>query len=198
MEIAEGTVEARLELAPFALTIGQATLSDGATRVRASGRISADEAGWRVALDAGLDGVEVERALALWPAPLTPGLKRWLDGHLHSGRIADFDFGLRTAPEYGRRLALDFDFRDAALTPVPTMPRVTGASGRASLAGETFTLALETGVQLCLPPTRCASSNGRGSWKTERRARHAPRPGSNCRSRMGSGMTRSPSQWRRS
>ena len=141
-----GSADFRLALDPFEVTLGQARLVADGAEVGAKGRFAAGSDGWSVSVDAHADRIARDPLLALWPRTLAPGVRRWVDGHVSAGRITDFDAAIRLPAGGDLDVALDFDFADGRVTPIPTMPPLTGAAGRGTLTGRTFTLALDDGT----------------------------------------------------
>ncbi len=79
LQLAGGMADFRLELAPFRLTLGQMRLADAGGGVDLSGALSADEDGWRLALDGHRDRISPARLLELWPATLAEKPRDWVE-----------------------------------------------------------------------------------------------------------------------
>lgn len=144
-EFSGGAVDLRLRLKPFSVEIGQATLLDGDRRVSARGRIVADPAGWRVALDVALDAIGHDRLIALWPLRAVPKTRDWLALNLQEGTLQDVKAALRTAPGTEPKLALSYDFSGAGVRFMPTLPPVENGHGYAVLEGRRYTVVLDQG-----------------------------------------------------
>ncbi|PRY22681.1 AsmA-like protein [Aliiruegeria haliotis] len=148
----DGAVDLHTTLDPFTIHIGQAVLSTSSqdpaaevTRLRASGKVTADADGWNVILDMGLDQIESEPLLALWPHELAPGTRRWVANNLISGRVHDAHAGLRFRQGERPDLALTFQFRDGTAIAMPSLPPIEGASGYASVGRHSFGLSIDSG-----------------------------------------------------
>jgi hypothetical protein len=96
-----GLADLRVTLDPFAVEIGQAVLDGPRGRQELRGRIAAEPAGWRIALDIGAGELPVADALALWPLRMTPGVRTWIATNIAAGTLRDFTAALRAEP--GRR-----------------------------------------------------------------------------------------------
>ena len=140
-----GSADFRLALKPFEVTLGQARVVADGAEVRATGRFAAGRDGWTVAVDADAREVGRDPLLALWPRTVAPGVRRWVEAHVEDGTISDMKAAVRVPPGGKADIALDFDFEDGTVTPIPTMPPVTGAAGRGNLSGQVFTLSLAEG-----------------------------------------------------
>ncbi|SDI27519.1 AsmA-like C-terminal region-containing protein [Aliiruegeria lutimaris] len=147
-----GALDLKVSLDPFRAEIGQLvmTTSDpdgtrGQTDLRAAGLVTADDAGWHVSLQLGFDQIRAPMLAALWPLNLVPGTRSWIEDNLLSGRVHDARGGLRIDQGTKPQLALSFEFSDAEVQAMKTLPPVTGARGYASVGGNRFALTLEEG-----------------------------------------------------
>lgn len=135
----------RLELNPFRVTLGQMLVSDQGQWLRASGNIIAEREGWRFALDAQVDELAPERLLALWPEKLIVKTRDWVSENLLAGHLREVDLALRGAPNTPMETYLSFDFADADLRFMKTMPPIQEASGHASLLRNRFVASVDQG-----------------------------------------------------
>ncbi|MBH0239219.1 hypothetical protein [Methylobrevis albus] len=102
---------------------------------------------------AGLSGVfrsmSVDRLKQLWPAPLQPAARSWVQEHLLGGTITDAEVDLAAAigdPAGDTGTAtLTFRFHDVAFTPFGGSPVIRKAVGSGRLEGGRFTASLESG-----------------------------------------------------
>ena len=141
-----GAVDLRLSLDPFKAEIGQlALVGDGAT-LGASGRIGADNAGWTVALDMGIDRITHDTLIALWPVRLVPKTREWLTQNVLDGTLTGVRAALRIDPRHEPRLSLGYDFADAEVRFLRTLPPITDGDGYATVEGQTYTMVLSQGT----------------------------------------------------
>jgi hypothetical protein len=138
-------VDLRLRLDPFVVDIGQAMLRDGPSRLLASGRIAATDAGWQVAGDAQIDQLSPDRLRALWPNQLRPGSRAWFSQNVQAGQLSDLHFGLRLDPGQPARIAGHFSFADASVVVLRGLPPVTAARGTGHLSNHRLVIAVDTG-----------------------------------------------------
>ncbi len=148
VELRDAWLDLRLRDAPFAIELGGFGLSDADTgaRLTGSGQVDYFPEGWRVALDARVNTLPVDRLMALWPDGFRPGIRDWFDANVAQGVMTDTVVGLRLDPGGTPVMALTQGFRDATVKILRDLPPITGAAGRASMAEDRFSLALETGA----------------------------------------------------
>lgn len=141
----EGAVDLRLRLDPFSVELGQLQLVEGARRISARGRVGADAAGWRVALDLGVDQIGQEELLALWPPMLVPRTREWLAENVATGQLHNVQAAVRLAPGAEPRLALGYEFRGAEVRVIRSLPPVSEGRGVATILDSTHALLVEEG-----------------------------------------------------
>ncbi|WP_300532846.1 AsmA-like C-terminal region-containing protein [uncultured Mameliella sp.] len=142
---AEATFKVRLD--PFEVTLGELRLTDPTYPLRASGQLSAQVDGWRLALDTQIEQTTPEQVLGFWPEDLHPGTRRWVENNVQSGRIEDVQFALRADPGADEpKTYIDFAFSEGVATFNPRMPGLTGAAGRITIYDGRLGLRLEAGT----------------------------------------------------
>lgn len=142
---AEAAFKVRLD--PFEVSLGELRLTDPSYPLRASGRLSAQVDGWRLALDTQIAETTPEQVLGFWPEDLHPGTRRWVENNVQSGRIEDVQFALRAEPGADKpKTYIDFAFAEGVATFNPRMPGLTGAAGRVTIYDGRLGLRLETGT----------------------------------------------------
>lgn len=143
--LAGATMDLRLRLEPFELTIGQLSLSDSDGTLVMDGRIAPEAGGWRLAMDGRMDRLSPERLLELWPDSAKPKTHKWLTENVAQGDIRDLRLAIRTAPGREPEVALTFDFADLETVYVKRVPPIEGAVGHASLVRGRFVIFVERG-----------------------------------------------------
>lgn len=141
-----GALDLRLSLDPFKVEIGQLALVGDGLRLGARGTIGADQAGWRVAMDMGVDRLRHDTLLSLWPVRLVPKTREWLAKNVLEGTLSDVKAALRIDPGKEARLSLGYDFTDADVRFLPTLPPITDGNGYAIVEGQTYTMVLSEGT----------------------------------------------------
>ncbi|WP_168770518.1 DUF3971 domain-containing protein [Flavimaricola marinus] len=167
VRLASAGVDFRLRLAPFALDVGAfhiidvppvtlasadtavaQSLTDAATAARIDGhaRVTAGSDGWRVALDAGVDRIDIARVLALWPTAFKPGTRRWFVNNVRRATMSDVTAGLRIEPGQERPvIAMTQAFSDAEVRVLRHLPPVRAASGSVAIQNNALTVMLDQG-----------------------------------------------------
>lgn len=144
-QFSQGAVDLRLRLDPFQIDLGQVQLIEGERRISARGRVGADDAGWRVALDLGVDRISQEGLLALWPPALVPRTRDWVAANVATGELHNVAAAVRVAPGSEPRLALGYEFRGAEVRVIKSLPSVADGSGFATILGTRHAMMVEAG-----------------------------------------------------
>ncbi|MFC7705124.1 hypothetical protein ACFQXB_13045 [Plastorhodobacter daqingensis] len=141
----EGAVDLRVALSPFSATLGQLVLIEDGRRLSATGRVAALPEGWDLALDLALNEITHDRLLALWPPELVRGMRNWLVENVQTGLIYNVTSALRLAPGQEPRLAVGYEFSDADVRFLRTMPPILSGRGYAAIEGTAYTMVLDAG-----------------------------------------------------
>ena len=141
----EGALDLRLRLDPFRIDIGQLALIEGAESLRLYGTVEADPKGWGAALDLEVNQIEADRLLKLWPVSVVPLTRAWLVDNVGQASLTDVRAALRLTPGKEPRFSLGYEFAEAEVRIVRTLPPVLDAMGYASIDGKTYTAKLDRG-----------------------------------------------------
>ncbi|MBD3677015.1 MAG: hypothetical protein HUJ27_01275 [Rhodobacteraceae bacterium] len=145
LRFSEGILDVKVALDPFAATIGQLVLVDGERRYRLKGDVQAGPEGWEVAADLGLNSIEHDELLSLWPVTAAPNTRDWLVRNVQTGRLFDVKGAIRLKPNTDPVIFLSYDFANTGVRPVRTLPPVNGGHGYATLEGTRYTLVMDGG-----------------------------------------------------
>ena len=145
VRFSEGALDLRLRLDPFILDIGQLSLVEDGRRVLAKGRAAADEKGWQLALDFGLNEIAHQKLLALWPVGLVPNTRKWLVENVQDSLLFDVKAALRLTPGQAPRLSMNYEFAGTDVRFLKTLPPIQDGVGYATIEGSTFTMVLDKG-----------------------------------------------------
>ncbi len=143
--IAAATMDMRLQLDPFVLSLGEMSFADRGRHLVLKGEARARPEGWRVALDGRMDGIAPERLLELWPVSLKPKTREWIDENVHRAVLRNIQIAIRSQPRSRPDLFLGFDFEDLATRFIKDVPPIKAASGHASLYDERFVITADSG-----------------------------------------------------
>ncbi|QQA41398.1 DUF3971 domain-containing protein [Pelagovum pacificum] len=150
VELAVGSLDFRLALDPFRLTLGELIATEGDSNIRAWGEVSTGEDGWNVAVDARIDRVTVPHAKALWPEVWRPGVRGWVANNILDGDIVNAAVAVRTHGTEEPVIAMDFEFEDGSVRYLPRMPAVEGGYGFVQIGKDSFSVSLAEGYVAAL------------------------------------------------
>jgi hypothetical protein len=142
---ATGALDLRYRPSELALDIGQLVLSNDGAELVAKGAVDVLPAGWAVSLDASIDKIDHVDLMALWPENAVEKTREWLVQNIQEGQVENAHASLRILPEKPMAAAVSFEFSQAKVRFVKTLPPVKNASGYASISGKTFNLNLNEG-----------------------------------------------------
>lgn len=145
VRFSEGAMDMRLRLDPFSVELGQLSLVEDGRHLLARGGVQAGPQGWTVAVDLELDAIRHDRLMALWPVGLVPRTRDWLVTNVQEGLLFDVKAGVRIRPGQETRLSLGYEFEDADVRFMPTLPPIQGGRGYATIEGQTYTTVVEDG-----------------------------------------------------
>lgn len=145
VRFSEGAVDLQLRLDPFDLKLGQLMLMQGDRRIEAKGDFTATDKGWQVSLDAALNEISHTDLLALWPVDLVPQTRDWLSENVQTGLLFNVNAGLRLSPGTEPRLSLGYEFTDADVRFIKTLPPIQQGRGYATIADKTYTMVVDSG-----------------------------------------------------
>ena len=143
VELDDIRADLRVRLDPFEIALGQVIVDTGAAPVEATGLITADDAGWHVAVDATTREIRADRVLEFWPRRVSPITRRWLSSNLSEGVLRAPALGIRFDSGSQPDVAFSFAFDEGLARFLPEMPPLEGARGRAMLLDRRFSLLLD-------------------------------------------------------
>ena len=139
------SLDMRLTLAPFAISIGEMRLADQGRNLLVRGEVRARDDGWHVSADARLAGIAPERALALWPESLEPKTRTWIAENVRDATLRNIRAALRVRPGQAPDVALGFDFEDLTTRFVKDVPPIEAARGHATIEDNRFVIFTQEG-----------------------------------------------------
>lgn len=139
------TVDMRLQMEPFAVSLGEISLSDQGKRLVLNGEIRAAEEGWDLAIDGRMDSLTPDRLMALWPVSVKEKTRSWIAENVISADLGNIQLALRAVPDHKPDVFLGFDFENLKTRFMKQMPPIIGASGHAALYEERFVINADMG-----------------------------------------------------
>ncbi len=146
VSVAVAEMDFQLSVNPFRLTIGRLQVQDDGYVATGNGTIRADDQGWEIALDGQMDGLRPARLLELWPEAVKPKSRRWIAENIRAGRLSDISGAIRLKDGGVPETFVSFDFSDAEVRFLKTMPHLQKARGHATLIRDRFVVVADEGV----------------------------------------------------
>jgi hypothetical protein len=143
---ATGALDLKLTLDPFRIDVGQLSLIDGDQHLQAAGWAEGRDDGWQAGLDIELNEIPAERLVALWPLRLVPKTRAWLADNVQGGQLSNVQGAVRLTPGADPRLQLGYEFREAEVRFLRTLPSITSGTGYATLDGKRYVIVLDQGT----------------------------------------------------
>ncbi len=141
-----GALDLKLSLDPLRLQIGQMVLEGDGVTLRARGSARPVPEGWEAGIDLEVDRIGHERLLALWPVGLASKTREWISERVQAGELFNVAGALRARPGEARPVvSLVYEFRDAEVLVLPSLPPVKGGTGYSSISEDAYTLSLDAG-----------------------------------------------------
>ncbi|QFT81282.1 hypothetical protein FIU89_11735 [Roseovarius sp. THAF27] len=131
-------MDMRLKLNPFALTLGELSLSDQDEVLRLSGEARAEPEGWDVTLNGHMERIDPDRLLQLWPERLQDKTRDWITENVRAADLRNIQLALRSLPKRSPDLFLGFDFEKFSTQFIKNFPVIEDAHGHASLMDNRF------------------------------------------------------------
>ena len=143
---AKGALDLRLRLAPFRIDVGQLALQDGDQHLLAHGWAEGRDDGWHAGLDVALNDIPAQRLIGLWPLQLVPKTREWLAANVQQGRLSNVQGAVRLTPGRDPRLQLGYEFQQAEVRFIRTLPPIASGTGYASLQDKRYVMVLDAGT----------------------------------------------------
>ncbi len=135
----------QLKLDPFNFKVGRAQVVDQGQTLQLDGNLSVDDAGWKFGANGKLDGLDLDRLMALWPEEAAPPTRNWIFNNIKSGKLYDLDLALRGGDNQKINTFFSFNFDDAVVQFLKDMPPITNAQGQANMLSNRFVAAVNSG-----------------------------------------------------
>lgn len=142
----KGALDLRLRLSPFRVDLGQLSLVDGDQHLLVAGWAEGRTDGWHAALDVALDQIAADRLVALWPLRLVPKTREWLADNVQGGSLSNVNGAVRLSPGADPRLLLGYEFNEAEVRFLRSLPPIMNGAGYATLEGKRYIIVLDEGT----------------------------------------------------
>lgn len=145
VQIDAASLDMRLVLDPFRLSIGQLSLLDQGQTLTLSGELRGEDTGWDLALDGRMDGVARDRLMQLWPPRAIPNTRNWVADNVEAAALSNVQLAVRSHPKHRADIFLGFDFERMTTRFMRQMPVIRDMAGHASLYDNRFVIRADRG-----------------------------------------------------
>jgi hypothetical protein len=145
VELEGATMDMRLTLDPFRVTLGEMSLSDRGRNLVLRGEARAGRDGWSVSVDGRMPGIARDRLMTLWPESLKPKTRTWIAENVRSATLSNIQLALRAAPGARPDVFVGFDFDDLTARFIRDVPPVEAARGHATISDNRFVVTAHAG-----------------------------------------------------
>ena len=138
-------IDFRLKLDPFSVEVGQFMLQSDTTRLNGDALVTAEPDGWSVALDAFANEISPQEVISIWPSTTVAKTRLWVANNVIQGRLHNVQAVLRARPGQAPIYRVGWEFEDASVRFMKTLPPITKGVGRALLDGDRFVVSVDEG-----------------------------------------------------
>ncbi len=135
----------RMRLDPFRLDVGQLVVRQSGNDLVLSGRLDTSQGQWDYSLDGHMERFEADPVMAMWPVDVKAKLRKWLDNNIYQAVLQDINLAVRSNGTNMPDIYADFQFEDAVVKAMKTMPPVRGGVGFGVWKDHQLHIALEEG-----------------------------------------------------
>ncbi|PTX55750.1 uncharacterized protein DUF3971 [Litoreibacter ponti] len=146
VRFSSGALDLRYKPTALEMDVGQLLLRDEGVELLAKGTVSVLEEGWAVSMEAGIDEIAHAELMKLWPRTAVDKTRDWLIRNVVEGQVQNAAAALRVRPGESTRAAVSFDFSEARVRYLKSLPEVENARGFASISDTSFHMSLQSGA----------------------------------------------------
>lgn len=144
--VSGATLAFKVDLAPFAFTLGSLRSTDPEFPLQARGSARATPEGWDLSLDTTVTRTTAAQVMAYWPEDFRPRPRQWIEENIQSGVVHDVLFALRMAPGAEEpETVIDLSFSEGRMTYNKRLPGLHGGAGRLTIEGGRLGVRVDAG-----------------------------------------------------
>ncbi len=143
--LTRGVADVRMTFAPLRVELGQLTIMLGETAFSATGHVTDTTNGLEIALDASVDTISVGNLKKIWPQQAVVNVRNWVNRNLTHGHLDESNFTFRKLGERPSQVHFFFNYSDAEIHYMKSMPPLLRASGQASFYNNRFSVTANAG-----------------------------------------------------
>ncbi len=141
----QGILDLRYRPLELRADVGQFVLRNEGAEIVTDGTVKVGDTGWEIDLNANIGEIEKSRLLALWPKSVSGNTREWLTENIQAGLLKRANAAIRLVPETPPKTAVSFDFDDAQVRYLKTLPVIEKATGYVSISDTRFFLTVRDG-----------------------------------------------------
>ncbi|MCY4201049.1 MAG: DUF3971 domain-containing protein [Aestuariivita sp.] len=141
----EGIADIRMTFDPLRVELGQLTVMLGETTFAIAGQVIDSKEGLNIALDATVDAITVGNLKKIWPRRAVVNVRDWVNRNLSHGQLEASNVAFRKIGERPPQVHFYFNYSDAEIRFMESMPPLRRASGQASFFNNRFSVTANTG-----------------------------------------------------
>lgn len=139
------TMDMRLRMDPFLLSLGEMSIADQGQRLVLSGALGAEADGWNLRLDGRMGAIAPARLLELWPRTVKAKTRKWISENVRQADLSDIQLALRSRPGQRPEVFLGFDFSDLETRFMKRVPVIRRGAGHGSIYDNRFVVSADRG-----------------------------------------------------
>ncbi|MEO1499792.1 MAG: DUF3971 domain-containing protein [Pseudomonadota bacterium] len=138
-------VDMLLQLDPFKVDLREFGIRDQGQDFRVTGQAAVEPEGWNVAVSGGMETIDPDRLLELWPERLVPKARQWVTQNIYTIDLRNINFSVTSLPKHRPDLLVGFEFSGFSSQFIKDFPIIEEAHGQATLRDNVFLVTGEGG-----------------------------------------------------
>lgn len=170
-ELDRAHVAALLDFDKRSISVEDITLGIAGGKIEAAGTIESGPRSPAVRMKGEIVSIPVDTVRTIWPLPLSPNAREWVEKNLHGGTLEKGDFAVDVPADMfadadagmaipNERIKFNFNVSGTDVAYLDAMPHMTGVSARGTLQGDRFDAWVSAATVAVGPNRTIAVSNG--------------------------------------
>ena len=170
-ELDKAHIAALLDFDKRAISVEDITLGIAGGRITAAGTIENGPRSPAVRMKGEIASIPVDTVRTIWPLPLSPNAREWVEKNLKGGMLEKGDFAVDVPADMfadadagmaipNERIRFNFNVSGADVAYLDAMPHMTSVSARGTLQGDRFDAWVSAATVMVAPNRPIAVSNG--------------------------------------
>lgn len=170
-ELDNAHVAAMLDFDKQSISVEDITLGIAGGKIAAAGTIENGPRSPAVRMKGEIASIPVDTVRTIWPLPLSPNAREWVEKNLRGGMVEKGDFSVDVPADMfadadagmaipNERIKFNFNVSGTDVAYLDAMPHMTGVSARGTLQGDRFDAWVSAATVTVAPNRTIAVSNG--------------------------------------